>query len=59
MTHEQRRSLIAGLARQYGGEWESKVQPVDDLRIPACPLPDYSALWLPGGQRVAFVEGGV
>lgn len=59
MTHEQRRSLISGLTQQYGGEWESKVQPVDDLCIPACPFPDYGTLWLPGGQRVAFVEGGV
>ncbi|AQU86189.1 hypothetical protein B0W47_00535 [Komagataeibacter nataicola] len=52
-----RRAMLSSLHAQYGGEWESKIRrPSDDLTIPAWPFPDYSALWLPGGQRVAFVE---
>ena len=50
-------------------DWQRITGPVDDLRIPVFPLPNYGAVrlpvpdygtaWLPDGQRVAFVEGGV
>ncbi|GBQ45004.1 hypothetical protein [Komagataeibacter europaeus] len=39
-------------------DWQ-RITGRDDLEIPAWPFPDYETLFLPGGQRVAFVEGSV
>lgn len=39
-------------------DWQ-RITGHDDLEIPAFPVPDYGAVWLPGGQRVPFGEGYV